>query len=150
MPPFCTSPCKAQKITPFFLIVFIGTFCDLSIIRRRGGRRKPSASALLGHQANLLQLHRYSDGEQPNELAAPLFHVAVHHTDVTVRDADILCRRVGILLGPFTDLDALNEQAKEFRGQLVDCPEALCLFDKGIYIRRRCFQLLLPLRSLSI
>ena len=80
----------------------------------------------------------------------PLFHVAVHHTDVTVRDADILCRRVGILLGPFTDLDALNEQAKEFRGQLVDCPEALCLFDKGIYIRRRCFQLLLPLRSLSI
>ena len=31
-----------------FLIVFIGTFYDLSIIRRRGGRRKPSASVLFG------------------------------------------------------------------------------------------------------
>ena len=31
-----------------YLIVFIGTFCDLSIIRSRGGRRKPSASVLSG------------------------------------------------------------------------------------------------------
>ena len=47
---------------------------------------------------------------------------------------------------PFPDPDAMNERAQEFRGQLVDRPEALCLFDKGIDICRRCFQLLQPLR----
>ena len=38
--------------------------------------------------------------------------------------------------------NALNEQTQEFRGQLIDGFEALCLLDKGIHIYRRCFQLL--------
>lgn len=43
------------------------------------------------------------------------FHVAVHHANVTVHDAAVLCRRLGILFGSLTDLDALNEQAYELR-----------------------------------
>ena len=74
------------------------------------------------------------------------FHVAVHHTDVTVDDADILRRRVGILFGTFSDFNPLNEQAQEFRRQFVDRPEAFCLLDKGFYIRRRRFQLIQPLQ----
>ena len=42
------------------------------------------------------------------------FHVAVHHADVTVNDANVLGRRVGILLGSFSNFDALNKQAQEF------------------------------------
>ena len=62
------------------------------------------------------------------------FHVAVHHANVTVYDADILCGRVGIFFCSFTDLDALNEQAQEFRSQFINRPEAFCLLDKGIDI----------------
>ena len=68
------------------------------------------------------------------------FHVAVHHADVTVHDADVLCRRVGILLGSFSDLDAFNEQAQELGSQFVDSFEALCFLDEGFHICRRCLQ----------
>ena len=73
-----------------------------------------------------------------------LLHVTVNYADVTVDDTDILCRRVRILFGTLTDLHPLNEQPQEFRCQLINASEPLCLFNEGLHICCRCFQLCQP------
>lgn len=126
--------------------MFIGTFYDLSIIRRRGGRRKPSAPVLLGHQANIF-------------ITSSIFRGGA--TRCTG------CSPFSMLLPPYRCLDTQcgcpvqqignafwlvhRSRCAERTGAGVQVSArrssgSALFFDKGIDICRRCFQLLQPLR----
>ena len=64
------------------------------------------------------------------------FHIAVYHAGVTADDADILCRRMGILLCTLADLDSLNEQPQKIGSQFSDGPESLDLFNEVLRVCR--------------
>lgn len=110
------------------LIVFIGTFYDMTIIGHQG--EQLSALVFLCQQLHICVFFRESD--HANRLLS-FFHLTVDDSDIHVDDTDLLRRGVCVLLRPFPNLNPLDEQPEQFGSQFIDGGEPLCLFDEGIH-----------------
>ena len=125
------------KILENLLIAFIGTQYDLTLfVLGRAGFRPPRCR-LCQHPDEFFFT---CDRRCHARCGFSRLHRTVQRTDVPVHDPDALAGGAGILLRPFSDFDALDEQPQQLRCQFIDGGVLLGLLDEGVHIGDRGFQ----------